>query len=97
MRWEGSDQTLLFMFSPCVVFSSAHIISSVVHVSKSQEKVSGWLSLSLHCGDGLKKGRRRELFISSVSKKGGNFCFPSRLCRKEETQRGVGATEKGFV
>lgn len=92
-----SDQMLLFMFSPWVAFSFALIISSIVQVSKSQEEVSGWLSLSLRCGDGLKKGRRRELLISSVSEKGGNFCLPLRLCRKEKSLRGVGAIEKGFV
>lgn len=71
-----------------MAFSFAHIISSVVQVSKSQEKVSGWLSLSLRCGDGLRKGRRRELLISSVSEKGGNFCLPSD-CAGRRKLKGV--------
>lgn len=35
-------------------FSSASLLSSLAQVSKSREAVSGWPSLSLSCGDGLR-------------------------------------------
>lgn len=71
--WKGGCRelgsgNLRLVFSPGMVFNLAHILSSLVQISKAQEGVPGGQSLPLSCGNGLRRRRRRSWFLQPLKR-----------------------------